>query len=137
MPPHFRRPAAGRAPPYISFPHFTQRVSSLGVALVPYEGLAAGCAAAPPHANPQSPHPTPACMQLVSSLGIALVPYTVLLVVPLLRRMSDVCEGVRHHATRCFGSLVALLPLAQGQAPPEGLDGEQMACMKQVWAACA
>ena len=66
--------------------------------------------------------------QLVSRLGFQLVRYAVLLVVPLLGRMSDTCEGVRRHATTCFGSLVALLPLAQGMpGMPPGLDSEQLA----------
>ncbi|KAG1666532.1 hypothetical protein FOA52_014429 [Chlamydomonas sp. UWO 241] len=69
--------------------------------------------------------------QLVAALGFQLVRYTVLLVVPLLRRMADAVEGVRRQATRCFGALVALLPLAQGQPPPDGLDAAQVASMTQ------
>ena len=76
----------------------------------------------PPHFTPPPSPPS----QLVSRLGFKLVRYAVLLVVPLLRRMSDACEGVRRHATTCFGALVALLPLAQGMASPPGLDSEQL-----------
>ncbi|GAX73980.1 hypothetical protein CEUSTIGMA_g1430.t1 [Chlamydomonas eustigma] len=63
---------------------------------------------------------------LVSSLGFQIVAYVVLLVVPLLKRMSDTSEGVRKQATLCFGALVALLPLAQGLPSPPGLDSEQL-----------
>lgn len=66
---------------------------------------------------------------LVSNLGFRLVAYAVLIVVPLLRRMSDASEAVRRCATACFGALVALLPLAQGMPAPAGLDAEQLACM--------
>jgi TATA-binding protein-associated factor len=51
--------------------------------------------------------------RLVAQLGHKLVAYTVLLVVPLLGRMSDPLPAVRGPATTCFGALVALLPLAQ------------------------
>lgn len=54
-----------------------------------------------------------AVSQLVSRLDLKLVPYTVLLIVPLLKRMSDPVKVVRDRASACFGSLVALLPLAQ------------------------
>ncbi|PNH08544.1 TATA-binding protein-associated factor [Tetrabaena socialis] len=50
---------------------------------------------------------------LCCELGPALVPYAVLLLVPLLRRMSDPAEEVRAAAAGCFGSLMTLLPLAQ------------------------
>lgn len=68
---------------------------------------------------------------LVQHLGAKLVAYTVLLVVPLLRRMSDPLPRVRHHATSCFGSLVGLLPLAQGMALPSGLDQHQRAMAEE------
>ncbi len=51
--------------------------------------------------------------RLVARLGARLVAYTVLLVVPLLGRMSDPLPAVRAPASACFGQLVALLPLAQ------------------------
>jgi TATA-binding protein-associated factor len=50
---------------------------------------------------------------VAARLQTALVPFVVLLVVPLLRRMSDPHPGVRRGAALCFGRLVALLPLAQ------------------------
>jgi TATA-binding protein-associated factor len=68
---------------------------------------------------------------LVSTLGARLVSYAVLLVVPLLRRMSDSDGDVRARASACFGALVALLPLAQGQPLPPGLDSEQLQAAAQ------
>lgn len=50
---------------------------------------------------------------LCGELGSGLVPYAVLLLVPLLRRMSDPAADVRAAAAGCFGSLMTLLPLAQ------------------------
>jgi len=67
-----------------------------------------------------------AAAALVASLGLALVPYALLLVVPLLRRMSDPLEAARARASACFGALVALLPLAQGVPPPPGLAPPQL-----------
>lgn len=67
-----------------------------------------------------------ASSRMVSILGPKLVPYAVLLVVPLLRRMSDVVPEIRQRAATCFGSLVALLPLSQGVPTPPGLDAEQL-----------
>lgn len=62
---------------------------------------------------------------LMQQMQRQLVPYTVLLVVPLLRRMSDPVAAVRRRAALCFGGLTALLPLAQGLPLPAGLDAEQ------------
>lgn len=69
--------------------------------------------------------------QLVSQLQRQLVQYTVLLVVPLLRRMSDPVGAVRRKAALCFGSLTALLPLAQGLPLPSGLDDDQRVSAQQ------
>jgi len=68
---------------------------------------------------------------LVEALGPRLVPYAVLLVVPLLRCMSDPSPPVRIQASSCFGALVALLPLAQGAPTPAGLDDAQMQTVQQ------
>lgn len=65
--------------------------------------------------------------QLVTMLQTQLVPYTVLLVVPLLRCMSDSAVHVRTRAATCFGALIALLPLAHGCPLPDTLDAEQRA----------
>ncbi|CAN4128279.1 unnamed protein product [Withania somnifera] len=58
---------------------------------------------------------------LVQGLGIELVPYAPLLVVPLLRCMSDSDHTVRQSVTHSFATLVPLLPLARGVSPPVGL----------------
>ena len=56
-------------------------------------------------------------IELVSSLtrrlGTRLVPYLLLLVVPLMGRMSDPVVDVRQPASATFAAVVALLPLAQ------------------------
>lgn len=48
---------------------------------------------------------------LVERLGIKIVPYIVLIVVPILGRMSDQIDSVRVLATQCFAQLVRLMPL--------------------------
>ncbi|CAN1186873.1 TATA-binding protein-associated factor BTAF1 [Linum perenne] len=58
---------------------------------------------------------------LVQGLNVELVPYAPLLVVPLLRCMSDCDQSVRQSVTRSFAALVPLLPLARGVPPPSGL----------------
>jgi TATA-binding protein-associated factor len=68
---------------------------------------------------------------LVLQLQRQLVPYTVMLVVPLLRRMSDAVAAVRRKAALCFGSLTALLPLAHGLPLPDGLDDAQRAAAQR------
>ena len=40
-----------------------------------------------------------------------VIPYIVLLIVPVLGRMSDQNEDVRTMATHCFATLIRLLPL--------------------------
>ena len=54
---------------------------------------------------------------LVQQLGTGLVPYLLLLVVPLMGRMSDPDPAVRQLATATFAPVVALLPLAQVISP--------------------
>ena len=48
---------------------------------------------------------------VIERLGMSVVPYVVLLVVPVLGRMSDQCEDVRLMATYCFATLIRLMPL--------------------------
>ncbi|GAB6025941.1 btaf1 RNA polymerase II, B-TFIID transcription factor-associated, 170kDa [Chamberlinius hualienensis] len=48
---------------------------------------------------------------IIEKLGFALVPYIVLLIVPVMGRMSDHNISVRHMATSCFATLIRLLPL--------------------------
>ena len=63
---------------------------------------------------------------LVTDLGAALAPYCVLMLVPLMGRMSDPVPVVREMATKSFASLVPLLPLARGRTPPPELTAEQV-----------
>jgi len=44
-------------------------------------------------------------------MGMDLIPFIVLLVVPILGRMSDQNDAVRQMATHCFASLIRLMPL--------------------------
>lgn len=46
-------------------------------------------------------------------MGLGLVPYALLVVVPLMGRMSDAQPLARALAARTFASVVALMPLAQ------------------------
>lgn len=48
---------------------------------------------------------------VIEKLGMGVVPYVVLLVVPVLGRMSDQCEDVRLMATYCFATLIRFMPL--------------------------
>jgi len=63
--------------------------------------------------------------ELTTRLGSALAPYCVLLLVPLMGRMSDPDLNIRGAATKAFASLVPLLPLARGTTPPEELTQKQ------------
>lgn len=56
----------------------------------------------------------------VRQLGLALVPYCLLVVVPLLGRMSDAQPLARGLAARTFAAVVALMPLAQASRPGAG-----------------
>ncbi|XP_041362673.1 TATA-binding protein-associated factor 172-like isoform X2 [Gigantopelta aegis] len=57
---------------------------------------------------------------VIDLLAMDLVPYIVLLVVPILGRMSDHNEAVRLMATHCFAQLIRLMPLEAGiPDPPE------------------
>lgn len=71
-------------------------------------------ASAPPHARQGAVHMVDA---LVKGLGTAVVPYLLLLVVPVMGRMSDPVAEVRQLATATFAPIVALLPLAQVTCP--------------------
>ena len=51
------------------------------------------------------------CADIIDQLGMNILPYIVLLVVPLLGRMSDQNDAVRLSATNCFASVIRLLPL--------------------------
>ncbi|XP_022080347.1 TATA-binding protein-associated factor 172-like isoform X2 [Acanthaster planci] len=62
-----------------------------------------------------------AMMCLIERLGMGVVPYIVLLVVPLLGRMSDQVESVRLTATHCFATLIRLMPLEAGIPDPPAM----------------
>lgn len=48
---------------------------------------------------------------VIDRLSLKIVPYIVLLIVPMLGRMSDQNESVRLLSTHCFAQLVQLMPL--------------------------
>lgn len=50
----------------------------------------------------------------MEQLDVDVVPYIVLLVVPVLGRMSDPSDSIRFMATQCFATLIRLLPLEVG-----------------------
>ena len=50
---------------------------------------------------------------MVQSLAGAVIPYSPLLILPLMRSMSNAEPAVRLMATEVFAELVKLLPLAQ------------------------
>ncbi|KAL9957258.1 hypothetical protein ACROYT_G038872 [Oculina patagonica] len=59
---------------------------------------------------------------VIERLGMSVVPYVVLLVVPVLGRMSDQCEDVRLMATYCFATLIRLMPLESGIPDSPGMS---------------
>ncbi|CAH2106098.1 unnamed protein product [Euphydryas editha] len=65
-----------------------------------------------------------ALARAVDALQLQLVPYIALLVVPLLGRMSDHNESVRMMSTRCFATLIQLMPLDGAVPEPAGLPQE-------------
>lgn len=69
---------------------------------------------------------------LVQQLGTGLVPYLLLLVVPLMGRMSDPDPAVRQLATATFAPVVALLPLAQVDIPCLHAFLQALSCMYAV-----
>lgn len=51
---------------------------------------------------------------LLEGAGLGLLCYVVLLLMPVLARMSDQVQEVRLMASRCFAALVTLMPLEVG-----------------------
>ena len=68
---------------------------------------------------------------LVEELGLAVMPYIVLLIVPVLGRMSDSNEFVRLSATATFAALVRLMPLEGGVATPEPAGMSASLCKRK------
>ncbi|XP_077865248.1 TATA-binding protein-associated factor 172-like [Saccoglossus kowalevskii] len=62
-----------------------------------------------------------ALTNIIESLGLHIIPYIVLLVVPVLGRMSDTVESVRLLATYCFATLIRLMPLEAGIPNPPSM----------------
>ncbi|XP_015202494.1 TATA-binding protein-associated factor 172 isoform X1 [Lepisosteus oculatus] len=61
---------------------------------------------------------------VMEQLDVEIVAYIVLLVVPVLGRMSDQCDSVRFMATQCFATLIRLLPLEAGIQDPPNMSDE-------------
>ncbi|XP_063047545.1 TATA-binding protein-associated factor 172 isoform X2 [Engraulis encrasicolus] len=61
---------------------------------------------------------------VMEQLDVDIVPYIVLLVVPVLGRMSDPSDSVRFMATQCFATLIRLLPLEAGIPDPPTMSDE-------------
>jgi len=59
---------------------------------------------------------------LVEQMGMSIIPYIVLLVIPVLGRMSDTNEPVRLVATQSFATLIRLMPLEGGVPDPPALS---------------
>ncbi|XP_069001339.1 TATA-binding protein-associated factor 172 [Embiotoca jacksoni] len=61
---------------------------------------------------------------VMEQLDVDIVPYIVLLVVPVLGRMSDPSDSVRFMATQCFATLIRLLPLEPGIPDPPAMSAD-------------
>uniref|UniRef100_A0A8B9IZQ3 B-TFIID TATA-box binding protein associated factor 1 n=1 Tax=Amazona collaria TaxID=241587 RepID=A0A8B9IZQ3_9PSIT len=61
---------------------------------------------------------------VMEQLDVGIVPYIVLLVVPVLGRMSDQTNSVRFMATQCFATLIRLMPLEAGIPDPPNMSEE-------------
>lgn len=61
---------------------------------------------------------------VMEQLEVGIVPYIVLLVVPVLGRMSDQTDSVRFMATQCFATLIRLMPLEAGIPDPPNMSEE-------------
>ncbi|XP_043911576.1 TATA-binding protein-associated factor 172 [Protopterus annectens] len=61
---------------------------------------------------------------VMEQLDVGIVPYIVLLVVPVLGRMSDQTDSVRFMATQCFATLIRLMPLEAGISDPPHMSEE-------------
>ncbi|KAM8924786.1 TATA-binding protein-associated factor 172 [Pelodytes ibericus] len=66
---------------------------------------------------------------VMEQLDVGIVPYIVLLVVPVLGRMSDQTDSVRFMATQCFATLIRLMPLEAGIPDPPSMS-EQLIKLK-------
>ena len=65
---------------------------------------------------------------ILEGVGLEALCYVVLLLMPVLGRMSDQQEDVRLMASRCFATLVTLMPLEASAYLPY-----HNACMRSCW----
>uniref|UniRef100_A0A8D0GH04 B-TFIID TATA-box binding protein associated factor 1 n=1 Tax=Sphenodon punctatus TaxID=8508 RepID=A0A8D0GH04_SPHPU len=65
-----------------------------------------------------------ALASVMEQLDVGIIPYIVLLVVPVLGRMSDQTDSVRFMATQCFATLIRLMPLEAGIPDPPNMSEE-------------
>lgn len=65
-------------------------------------------------------------LRLVDILGIKILAYIIFFVVPVLGRMSDPDDDVRHVATHTFACLIKLMPLEAGVPDPPGFSSEML-----------
>lgn len=61
---------------------------------------------------------------LIERMGMSIIPFIVLLVIPVLGRMSDTDQSVRLVATQSFATLIRLMPLEGGVPDPPALSAE-------------
>jgi len=64
--------------------------------------------------------------RLVDVLSIKILAYIIFLVVPVLGRMSDPDDDVRHVATHTFACLIKLMPLEAGVPDPPGFPPDML-----------
>ena len=65
-----------------------------------------------------------AVYRCIACMGEAMLPYAALLVPAVLAGMSDAHGAIREVATRCFATLLKVLPLENGVADPVGLPAD-------------
>merc|ERR1719494_660441 len=65
-----------------------------------------------------------AVINILDHLGLDILPYIVLLIVPVLGRMSDQSDDIRLLAANCFATLVQLMPLEAGTLDPPSMPTE-------------
>ncbi|XP_077979914.1 TATA-binding protein-associated factor 172-like [Glandiceps talaboti] len=63
-------------------------------------------------------------INVIDMLQFDIVPFIVLLVVPVLGRMTDPLESVRLMATHCFATLIRLMPIEAGIPNPPTMTAE-------------
>ena len=64
---------------------------------------------------------------ITERLGLDVLPYLVVLVIPLMARLSDFDTNVRQMTSRTFAILIRLMPLEAGAPVPDGMSAELVA----------